>query len=205
MKPCSDFAFSARSLRCAFSLALAAAVFLAYTPLSSAQQKDKKKKTDQTASNTKLDLPMSDEQRIDYTISEMLGAWQVGDTERLHKDYADDVSTVNGLWAPPVFGWTNYLAAYQSQRARMQQVRFDRENTYIKLNGNIAWACYQWDFSAVVDGQPTVARGQTTLIFEKRIDHWVIVHNHTSMAPSAEPVAPANTPQIAQPTRPQPH
>lgn len=205
MKPCSISAFSARALRRALYLALAATLCLALSPLSSAQQKDKKKKTDQPASNTKLDLPMSDEQRIDYTISEMLGAWQVGDTERLHKDYADDVSIVNGLWAPPVFGWANYLAAYQAQRARMQQVRLDRENTFIKLNGNIAWACYQWDFSAVVDGQPTAARGQTTLIFEKRTDHWVIVHNHTSMAPSSEPVAPANTPQIAQPTRPPSH
>lgn len=205
MKPCSVSAISAPALRCSFSLVLAAMFFLAVGPSSIAQQKDKKKKTDQPASNAKLDLPMSDEQRIDYTISEMLGAWQVGDTERLHKDYADDVSIVNGLWAPPVFGWTNYLAAYQAQRARMQQVRLDRENTFIKLNGNMAWASYQWDFSAVVDGQPTIARGQTTLIFEKRTDHWVIVHNHTSMAPSSEPVAPANTPQIAQPTRPPSH
>lgn len=181
---------------------LGAALLLALAWPSSAQ-KDKKKKAD--PADAKLSLPMGDEQQIDYLISEMLGAWQVGDTERLHKDYADDVSVVNGIWAPPVFGWTSYLAAYQQQRARMQQVRLDRSNTYIKLNGNTAWACYQWDFSAVVDGQPTVARGQTTLILEKRGDHWVIGHNHTSMAPTAEPVAPANTPQIAQPqpTRPQ--
>jgi len=75
----------------------------------------------------------------------------------------------------------------------------DRSNTYIKLSGNFAWACYQWDFSAVVDGQPSAARGQTTLIVEKRNDHWVIVHNHTSLAPTAQPSPPANTPQIAQP------
>lgn len=150
---------------------------------------------------------MGDEQQIDYLISEMLGAWQVGDTDKLRKDYADDVSVVNGIWAPPVFGWSSYLAAYQQQRARMQQVRLDRSNTYIKLNGNTAWACYQWDFSAVVDGQPTVARGQTTLILEKRTDHWVIVHNHTSMAPTVQPIAPANTPQTVQPqpTHPQTH
>lgn len=207
MKRFVVFTISVRALRSALALALVAFLFLALTPLAGAQQKDKKKKNDQPGSSTKLDLPMGDEQKIDYTISEMLGAWQVGDTERMHKDYADEVSVVNGLWAPPVVGWTNYLAAYQQQRARMQQVRLDRENTFIKLNGNMAWACYQWDFSAVVDGQPTVARGQTTLVFEKRTDHWVIVHNHTSMAPTAEPVSPANTPQIAQPqpTRPQSH
>jgi ketosteroid isomerase-like protein len=162
-------------------------------------QKDKKKKNDTPAADNKRVLPMGDEQQIDYTISEMLGAWQVGDIERLRKDYADDVSVVNGIWAPPVFTWTNYLAAYQQQRARMQQVRMDRSNTYIKLNGNFAWACYQWDFSAVVDGQPTSARGQSTLILQKRNDQWVIVHNHTSAVPTAQAIPPANTPQIAQP------
>jgi ketosteroid isomerase-like protein len=183
------------------SLLLGAALLLGLSSPSSASQKDKKnKKNEQPSTDTKSVLPMSDEQQIDYVISEMLGAWQIGDTDRMHKDYADDVSVVNGgLWAPPVFGWTNYLAAYQQQRARMQQVRMDRSNTYIKINGNYAWACYQWDFSALVDGQPTQARGQTTLILEKRTDHWVIVLNHTSVPPSGQPVPPANTPQVAQP------
>ena len=76
----------------------------------------------------------------------------------------------------------------------------DRTNTYIKLNGNFAWACYQWDFSAVVDGQPSAARGQTTLILEKRNNHWVIVHNHTSVAPTAQTATPANTPPVTHPT-----
>lgn len=142
---------------------------------------------------------MSEEQQIDYMISEMLGAWQIGDIEKLHKDYADDVSVVNGLWAPPVFGWANYLAAYQAQHVRMQAVRLDRSDTYIKFSGNFAWACYQWDFSAVVEGQPTAARGQTTLVMEKRNDRWLIVHNHTSLVQTTQPATPANTPQVAQP------
>src|SRR6266852_3766057 len=122
-----------------------------------AAQKEKKKKTETPPStdSSKMLVPLTDEQQIDYMLSEMLGAWQLGDIEKLHKDYAEDVWIVNGIWEPPVFTWTNYLAAYQGQRARMQQVRMDRSNTFIKLNGNIAWACYQWDFSAVVDGQPS--------------------------------------------------
>jgi ketosteroid isomerase-like protein len=190
--------FAARALNSVLALLLGAALLLTLSQPAAAQQ-NKKKKTDDSSTDTKPVLPMTDQQQIDYLISEMLGAWQVGDTERMHKDYADDVSIVNGLWAPPVFGWTTYLAAYQQQRARMQQVRMDRENTFIKQTGNYAWACYQWDFSAMVDGQPTEARGQTTLVLEKRNDHWLIVHNHTSIAPSAQPVPPANTPQVAQP------
>ena len=188
--------FAGRTIQTAVTLFLGAALFLACSSPAAAQ---KKKKNEPPPTDNKPVLPMGDEQAIDYTISEMLGAWQLGDIERLHKDYADDVSMVNGIWAPPVFTWTNYLAVFQQQHARMQQVRMDRSNTFIKLSGNFAWACYQWDFSAVVDGQPSAARGQTTLILEKRNDRWVIVHNHTSLAQATQPVTPVNTPQIAQP------
>jgi len=196
--------------RCIFraanlALLVAAALSLALSSPSFAQKK--KKNTDPPADNKPV-LPMTDQQQIDYLISEVLGAWQVGDTDRMHKDYADDVSLVNGAWGPPVFGWTNYLTSYQQQRSHMQQVRLDRYNTYIKLTGNYAWACYQWEFAAVIDGQPTNAHGQTTLVLEKRTDHWVIVHNHTSLVPAAgvQPPQPANTPQAApQAANPQPH
>ena len=181
--------FAGRRITTAVSLFLGAALFLACASPAAPQ---KKKKTDAPADSLPS-IPMGDQQQVDYTISEMLGAWQLGDIEKLHKDYADDVSIVSGDWAPPIFTWAAYLPIYQQQRNRMQQVRMDRTNTYIKLNGNFAWACYQWDFSAVVDGQPSAARGQTTLILEKRNNHWVIVHNHSSLTPNVPPSTPANT------------
>jgi ketosteroid isomerase-like protein len=131
----------------------------------------------------------------------MLGAWQLGDIEKLHKDYGDDVVVVNGAWAPPVIGWTNYLTVYQQQRTRMQQVRMDRSNTYITVRGNVAWACYQWDFAGLVDGQPASSQGQTTVVLEKRNNHWVIVHNHTSQAPAPPANPPAAKPE-EQPAKP---
>lgn len=179
------------------SLVLGAALLFPSAGLSHAQQKEKKKKN--SSQGDQPIIPMGDEQRIEFLISEMLGAWQIGDAERMHKYYADDVSIVNGIWAPPVFSWANYVVLYQQQRARMQQVRMDRSNTFVKASGNFAWACYQWDFSAVVDGQPSAARGQTTLILEKRAEHWLIVHNHTSLAQSAPATPAANTPQVTQP------
>ena len=182
--------------RVAVSIFLSAALLLACgLPSSAASQKDKKKKNAPAGADTKPSLPMTDEQQIEYLISQMLGAWQIGDTELMHKAYADDVIVVNGMWAPPIIGWANYIASYQQQRARMQQVRLDRTNTFTKLAGNFAWACYQWDFSGVVDGQPSAARGQTTLILEKRSDRWLIVHNHTSLAPTSQPAAASNAPQ----------
>jgi hypothetical protein len=62
--------------------------------ISPAAQKDKKKKKDE-ADSRKTTL-LSDEQQIDYMLSEMMGAWQVGDIEKLHSTYADEVSLVSG-------------------------------------------------------------------------------------------------------------
>ena len=182
-------------LRRALTLLLAAGFLLAI--ISPAAQKDKKKKKD-NADSSKTSL-MSDEQQIDYMLSEMMGAWQVGDVEKLHSTFADDVSLVSASWAPPVMGWANYLAIYQQQRARVQRVRIDRSNTFIQVKGDVAWACYQWNFTATLDGQPMQSQGQTTVVMEKRNGHWLIVHNHTSLASPA----PGNTTTPQQtPTKP---
>jgi ketosteroid isomerase-like protein len=191
--------FRGETLRNAMMLLIAFALLLASASPAVAQQRDKKKKKEAAADSSGPIIPLTDEQQIDYMISEMLGAWQLGDIERLHRAYADDVVFVSGVYAPPVIGWNNYLASYQLQKARMQQVRMDRVNTFIKVDGTFGWACYQWDFSAVVDGQPSAAQGQTTLVLEKRNNRWVIVHNHTSLVPSAPPASPSGTQPAAQP------
>lgn len=191
---------SAKNIRNVFLFFVAAALLLTCVSPASAQ-KDKKKKKDAPPADASTDVSgLPDEQQIEYMLSEMLGAWQLGDIERLRRDYADDVTVVNGAWAPPVFGWTNYLAVYQQQRTRMQQVRMDRSNTYIKVNGLVAWACYQWDFAALVDGQQAASQGHTTVVMEKRNGHWVIVHNHTSQVPGPPPMAPAKP--ADSPTKP---
>jgi uncharacterized protein (TIGR02246 family) len=181
------------------------AILLGSAGLAAAQQKDKKNKNKKDApaadSSSPLNM-MSDEQSIDYQISTMLGAWQINDLEKLHQTYADDVVIVSGNWAPPIVGWTNFSAMYQQQRAQMQQVRMDRSNTVIRVFGNFGWACYQWDFSAVINGQPSAAQGQTTLVFEKQNGKWLIAHNHTSLVQAngaLTPVKPASTPQAPQP------
>ncbi len=165
------------------------AMLVAGATLASAQQTDKKKKKTPVVDNNSANpvVPLTDEQQIDYLISEVLGAWQIGDSARMHKDYADDVSVVNGGWSPPVLGWANYETLYKQQRAQMQQVRMDRSNTYIKVNGNTAWACYQWEFAAIVNGAPSAARGQTTYVLVKRDNHWLIAHDHTSVVQTVQP------------------
>jgi ketosteroid isomerase-like protein len=173
---------------------LFAAILLGLAWPAAAQQKDKKNKKDAPASGSNATTLMTDEQQVDYQISTMLGAWQIGDIEKLHQTYADDVVVVSGTWGPPIIGWANYAPVYQQLRGRMDHVRMDRTNTLIKVAGTFAWACYQWDFSAAVDGQVSGSQGLATLIFEKRDGHWLIVHNHTAMLQTARPASGSTTP-----------
>ena len=138
-------------------------------------------------------LPTPDQ--LDTEIGEMLGAWQIGQIETMHKYYADDATFTSGAYEPPIIGWQNYVAAYQKQRARIQTLQLIRRNTNIFFRPDLAWATYQWEFDATVDNRPMVAHGQTTLVFAKTGDKWLIVHNHTSQICDMAPPVPAVSPQ----------
>jgi ketosteroid isomerase-like protein len=160
-------------------------------PAAAQKSKDKKKEPPKTEAPTDTQLPQSDSQQIDRAIGETLGYWQLGDTESLRKYYADDVLVVSGLWEPPVIGWENYARVFQAQRAGVTGVRMDRTNTYIKVNGNSAWATYQWNYTATMDGKFSGFRGHTTLVFSRQANRWLIVLDHSSVVPEVVPVAPA--------------
>ncbi len=149
--------------------------------------------------HTQLAPGTPEEQVLEIEISEMLGAWQIGDTTLLKSYYADDVMVVSGSWEPALIGWARYMQAYMRQRERVSSVRLDRMNTYIHVQGNVAWATYQWDFSAIVDGSGMSARGQTSLVFHKREGHWLIVLNHTSLVGEAQTETPRQPPPSAKP------
>jgi uncharacterized protein (TIGR02246 family) len=188
-------------------LALAAALFCCLPLLAgrtaAQKQNQKDKKQDAEASTITSPIPPPDGQAIDTVVSQMLGAWQVGDLEMMHKTYADDVTVVSGTWEPPLFGWANYARAYQAQRARTQNDRLERSNSYTKVDGNTAWCTYQWRYTGQVDGTPAAAFGHTTLVLEKRAGTWLIVLNHTSVVPVSQQgpvhaVAPQNQQSTGQ-------
>ena len=197
---------SPRPLRACANIAIALILCVPLTlPAAQKNNKNAPKQTTtvQDAPALPAPPPMSDSQGIELEISQMLGAWQVGDEELMHSFYSDDVLVISGVWEPPVQGWKNYLRAYQAQRARTQHMRIERLNTFTKVTGATAWSTYQWDFVGDVDGTRTEAVGQTTLVLEKRAGKWLIVVNHTSVAPMpqrATPASDAPNSQILQPT-----
>jgi ketosteroid isomerase-like protein len=158
------------------------------------QEADMKAATD--AQNAPPLITPPDDQAVDTAITEWLGAWQIGNVDMMKKYMADNILVVSGLWEPPLTGLDKYLAAYQRQRERVHGVQLNRSNTFIRVQGNVAWAIYQWTFTGEVDGRPTGYRGHTTLVFEKRNGTWQIITNHTSLADAPpEPVAPQANPQ----------
>jgi ketosteroid isomerase-like protein len=169
---------------------LALLMIVAATP--AAAQKKKKNQDDaaaaQAASN-ESSLARPDATVVEQTVGEFLGYWQIGDIDMLHRYFADNVAVVSGAWEPPIIGWDKYLAAYQAQRARVSGGRMDRTNTFSNVTGNTAWVTYQWTYTAVVDGKPSVSHGHTSLVLNKQADRWVIVLNHTSQVGESTPLA----------------
>lgn len=163
-----------------------------------AQKQNQKGKQGSDSTTITSPIPAPDSQQIDTLISQMLGAWQVGDVDLMHKAYADDVTVVSGQWEQPIFGWANYVRAYQAQRARTQGDRLERTNSYTKVTGTTAWCTYQWQYTGQVDGIPAAAFGHTTLVLEKRGGNWLIVLNHTSVVPVSQPASSTAAPQVPQ-------
>jgi len=179
---------------------LAAALIFAASFDASAGQKKKKGKDKDADNSTQIPMPARpDVEQIDYAIGQMLAGFQLGDAEMMHKYYSDNVVFVSGAYEPPVVGWQNYVPLYQRERAAFQSMQLNRRNTLIFTHGDVAWASYQWQFDAYFNGQPYTTRGQTTLVFNKVGENWLIVHNHTSEIPASGGRTPAPQPPAAGP------
>jgi ketosteroid isomerase-like protein len=142
-----------------------------------------KTKKNQSASDQPMpSMPMSSNDQIEHAIGEMLAAQQLGNMELMHKYYSDSATFVSSDYGPPIVGWKNWAAGYERQRAAFQQMQIIRRNTFIYTHADVAWATYQWDFAAMLaTGKGYDARGQTTLVFNKVGNDWLIVHNHTAV------------------------
>ena len=170
----------------------AAALILTVSCATWAGQKKKQPKEPEQPAQAQPRVSLSVADQIDHDIGEMLAGFQLGDLELMHKHYAENVTFVRGTYDPPLTGWQNYVAAYNQQRAGFQGMQMIRRNTFIFTHGDTAWACYQWEFASVFNGRPYNARGQTTLVFNKVGESWMIVHNHTSeISAPATPILPA--------------
>jgi ketosteroid isomerase-like protein len=197
-----------------FRRASIAAAFIALFALAAGSAWAQKKPKNKAADKSPMpDVPMAVSDQINHDIGEMLAAFQLGNTEMMHKYYSDNAVFVSGAFAPPIVGWQNYVGDYQRSLAAFQGMQLIRRDTDVFVHGDMAWATYQWQFLSTFQNKPYSARGQTTLIFQKAGDSWLIVHNHTSQIcdqtpeqaqPQTQPAAQnPGTPAAPAPAKPQ--
>ena len=179
----------------------AAALILSFSP-SGAAQKNKKQKNSDTPNDSQAPplpvTPQIESNTINEDIGEMLGAFQVGNADIMHKYYSDDCTFVQSTYDPPVIGWPRYAALYEREKAAFQGMQLIRRNTDIFVHGDMAWASYQWEFDGMTEGRPFATRGQTTLVLTKVNGNWLIVHNHTNEV-MAEPTQQTSSATPASP------
>jgi uncharacterized protein (TIGR02246 family) len=139
----------------------------------------------------------SEEERIDGVLKAIVEAYNTGDFAAMGRHYAPDFTLVSADYSPPLTGWSNVEDRFRQAYARYAQYALTRENTKIVRRGKLAWATYDWRFAGVAGGQSVEAFGHTTLVLEKREGDWLVVHNHSSLAPppTAPPPAPAGEPK----------
>lgn len=192
--------FRTSGLACFF----AAALVFALSPSAQAQKNKKSKNGDASdqATETPSVVPAAgtpEFDEIDHAIGEMLAAFQLGDTEKMHKYYAENATWVRSSFDPPVVGWQNYAAIYDQEKASFQGMQLIRRNTFIFTHADTAWASYQWQFNSMLNGKPYAVQGQTTLVFTKVNGNWLIVHNHTSeVLPQTQQTALQDAPPPSQ-------
>jgi ketosteroid isomerase-like protein len=167
---------------------------------------NKKKKNSDTSNPAAPAPPLPAADQIERNIGRMLVAFQFGDADEMHKYYSDSATFVrSGVYEAPIIGWASYAEEYKRSWPAFQGMQITRRNTIIFTRPDVSWATYQWEFNSTVNGKPFTANGQTTLVFNKVGDNWVIVHNHTSQICPAAAATPAQSPAGTQPpSAPQP-
>ncbi len=83
------------------ALFLTLAVAFSITATSAGQDKKQKKVKQDTKEDPMPMPPIPTPDELDRNIGEMLGAWQVGDVDAMHKFYADDATFTSGAFEPP--------------------------------------------------------------------------------------------------------
>lgn len=127
-----------------------------------------------------------------------IAAWETMDPAKAAPFYATDEKDLAFFDIEPLkyTGWTEYadgtkkvLADFASLKASIYP------DARVELKGNVAWATATVHFEATMkkDGSKMAFDGRWTLIWEKKGDKWLIVHEHTSspLAPPCPPAPPA--------------
>jgi uncharacterized protein (TIGR02246 family) len=137
----------------------------------------------------------TEEKEIEQVIAAVLEAYRTGDSATLARHYASEVTVIPGDYNATIEGWSKVEPLYRAAFSAFARLELLRDSTRIMQRGKLAWASYQWRLAGARGQEMVQSQGHTTLILEKRGGKWVIVHNHTSIVPTAPAPAPAAPPK----------
>ena len=120
------------------------------------------------------------EKAIERVLRDQVAAWNAGDIEGYMKGYWNSDSTVFLSGGNLTRGYSGVLARYKKSydtREKMGKLEF-AELQIRMITGNLGVATGIWKLHRVND-QPW---GRFTLLVEKKLEGWRIIHDHTSSA-----------------------
>jgi ketosteroid isomerase-like protein len=119
---------------------------------------------------------------------------------------AKDLKSLSGIWAqddgilmfdvaPPgrFQGWDRIGRQWKDFFERFTDLQLGVDSLRVEVEGNVAYATYDWTLAGTMGPHALQDRGQATAIYRRLDGRWRLVHAHYSPAPPADaaPAAPA--------------
>jgi ketosteroid isomerase-like protein len=117
-------------------------------------------------------------------------AWCTLDPSKAAPYYVTEGKHVFYDLAPLKFtGWKEYADATQKMFAGISSMKITLGNdVQTHRRGNVGWGTATWKMELVSkDGKKETPEGRWTVIWEKRGDNWLVVHEHFSAPLPSEP------------------
>jgi ketosteroid isomerase-like protein len=117
-------------------------------------------------------------------MTKILAAWNTGDPANAAPYYDKSPDNVYFDFAPMQYkGWNEYDAGVKQALASFQSLKFTmHDDAKVHHAGNSAWATTTWSAQGKLkNGNGVGLEGRWTVIWEKRGNKWLIVHEHFSV------------------------
>lgn len=130
-----------------------------------------------------------------------IDAWETMDPAKAAPFYATDEKDLAFFDVEPLkyTGWGEYAEGTKKVFADFATLKATiNPDARVEQKGNLAWATATIHFDATMkkDGSKMPIDARWTVIWEKKGDKWLIVHEHVS-APLSPPCPPAAAPKVA--------
>ena len=117
-------------------------------------------------------------------MQKIIDAWSTLDISKPAPYYdAEDKHVFYDISPLKYTGWKEYADASQKMFAGLSSLKFTlAKDIQTHRRGNVAWGTATWQAEMVPkDGKTENLEGRWTVIWEKRGDIWLVVHEHVSV------------------------